>query len=201
MLPGPCPGARPGVGTRRRAPCGRVFARGTQLGKARRSNLNLPSCRLTTHKKVQKVTSALWFGLVSLPSRDSGTSDPGGPMGFLSCCETLDQLYTVHRLLGGSWEFAQPTHMCIVDLEINKSVISFSSPVSPESQWWWAETCGLGHYSGRVHWAQTLILYILCRFNNTFRAGIGTDTQAGSFYAVSCKKKRQKTKHQVLFVP
>ncbi|KAK3516227.1 hypothetical protein QTP70_006372 [Hemibagrus guttatus] len=30
---------------------------------------------------------------------------------------TLDQLYTLHRLLEGSWEFAQPVHMCFVDLE------------------------------------------------------------------------------------
>ncbi|KAK7925177.1 hypothetical protein WMY93_007487 [Mugilogobius chulae] len=30
---------------------------------------------------------------------------------------TLDQLYTLHRELEGSWEFAQPVHMCFVDLE------------------------------------------------------------------------------------
>ncbi|KAK3545445.1 hypothetical protein QTP70_007702 [Hemibagrus guttatus] len=30
---------------------------------------------------------------------------------------TLDQLYTLHRVLDGSWEFAQPVHMCFVDLE------------------------------------------------------------------------------------
>ncbi|KAK3545227.1 hypothetical protein QTP70_002059 [Hemibagrus guttatus] len=30
---------------------------------------------------------------------------------------TLDQLYTLHRVLEGSWEFAQPVHMCFVDLE------------------------------------------------------------------------------------
>ena len=29
----------------------------------------------------------------------------------------LDQLYTLHRVLEGSWEFAQPVHMCFVDLE------------------------------------------------------------------------------------
>ncbi|KAK3537069.1 hypothetical protein QTP70_000867 [Hemibagrus guttatus] len=28
-----------------------------------------------------------------------------------------DQLYTLHRVLEGSWEFAQPVHMCFVDLE------------------------------------------------------------------------------------
>ncbi|KAI3354676.1 hypothetical protein L3Q82_019169 [Scortum barcoo] len=34
---------------------------------------------------------------------------------------TLDQLYTLHRVLvapgQGLWEFAQPVHMCFVDLE------------------------------------------------------------------------------------
>ncbi|KAK3539743.1 hypothetical protein QTP70_013176 [Hemibagrus guttatus] len=30
---------------------------------------------------------------------------------------TLDQLYTLHRVLEGSSEFAQPVHMCFVDLE------------------------------------------------------------------------------------
>ncbi|KAK3538434.1 hypothetical protein QTP86_002334, partial [Hemibagrus guttatus] len=29
----------------------------------------------------------------------------------------MDQLYTLHRVLEGSWEFAQPVHMCFVDLE------------------------------------------------------------------------------------
>ncbi|KAK3530860.1 hypothetical protein QTP70_003637 [Hemibagrus guttatus] len=32
-------------------------------------------------------------------------------------CGTLDQLYTLHRVLEGSWEFAQPVHMCFVDFE------------------------------------------------------------------------------------
>ncbi|KAL7874956.1 hypothetical protein SRHO_G00059260 [Serrasalmus rhombeus] len=30
---------------------------------------------------------------------------------------TLDQLFTLSRILEGSWEFAQPVHMCFVDLE------------------------------------------------------------------------------------
>ncbi|KAK3535605.1 hypothetical protein QTP70_017246, partial [Hemibagrus guttatus] len=36
---------------------------------------------------------------------------------FRSSHGTLDQLYTFHRVLEGSWEFAQPVHMCFVDLE------------------------------------------------------------------------------------
>ncbi|KAK3506381.1 hypothetical protein QTP70_003644, partial [Hemibagrus guttatus] len=37
--------------------------------------------------------------------------------GFQPSRGTLDQLYTLHRVLKGSWEFAQPVHMCFVDLE------------------------------------------------------------------------------------
>ncbi|KAI3361386.1 hypothetical protein L3Q82_013554 [Scortum barcoo] len=50
-LPGPHPGARPGVGARRRAPGGRVFAHGTRPGSARkwRHDVGPPSSRLTTH--------------------------------------------------------------------------------------------------------------------------------------------------------
>ncbi|KAK3521248.1 hypothetical protein QTP70_001543 [Hemibagrus guttatus] len=36
---------------------------------------------------------------------------------FRHSCGTLDQLYTLHRVLKGSWEFAQSVHMCFVDLE------------------------------------------------------------------------------------
>ncbi|KAK3575512.1 hypothetical protein QTP86_028226 [Hemibagrus guttatus] len=37
--------------------------------------------------------------------------------GFRPSRGTLDQLYTLHRVLEGSWEFAQPVYMCFVDLE------------------------------------------------------------------------------------
>ncbi|KAK3557563.1 hypothetical protein QTP70_030496 [Hemibagrus guttatus] len=37
--------------------------------------------------------------------------------GFRPSHGTLDQHYTLHRVLEGSWEFAQPVHMCFVDLE------------------------------------------------------------------------------------
>ncbi|KAK3528229.1 hypothetical protein QTP86_027680, partial [Hemibagrus guttatus] len=37
--------------------------------------------------------------------------------GFCPGRGTLDQLYTLHRVLEGSWEFDQPVHMCFVDLE------------------------------------------------------------------------------------
>ena len=47
-------GARPGVGARRRAPGGRVFAHGTRPGTARRSDMGPPSSGLTTRRRVQK---------------------------------------------------------------------------------------------------------------------------------------------------
>ncbi|KAK3528482.1 hypothetical protein QTP70_000305 [Hemibagrus guttatus] len=37
--------------------------------------------------------------------------------GFRPSRGTLDQLYTLHRVLEGLWEFSQPVHMCFVDLE------------------------------------------------------------------------------------
>ena len=37
--------------------------------------------------------------------------------GFRPGCGTLDQLYTLSRVLVGSWEFSQPVQMCFVDLE------------------------------------------------------------------------------------
>ncbi|KAK3516473.1 hypothetical protein QTP70_016707, partial [Hemibagrus guttatus] len=37
--------------------------------------------------------------------------------GFRPSRGTLDQLYTLHRVLEGSWKFAQPVHMCFVDLK------------------------------------------------------------------------------------
>ncbi|KAK3533035.1 hypothetical protein QTP70_006219 [Hemibagrus guttatus] len=40
-----------------------------------------------------------------------------GQCGFRPSRGTLDQLYTLHRVLEGSWEFAQPVHMCFVNLE------------------------------------------------------------------------------------
>ncbi|KAK3515413.1 hypothetical protein QTP70_018873 [Hemibagrus guttatus] len=52
--PGPHPGARPGVGARRQAPGGRVFACGTRLGTARRNDVGPPSRRPTTRRKEHK---------------------------------------------------------------------------------------------------------------------------------------------------
>ena len=37
--------------------------------------------------------------------------------GFSPGPGTLDQLKTLTRVLEGAWEFAQPVHMCFVDLE------------------------------------------------------------------------------------
>ncbi|TWW53707.1 hypothetical protein D4764_0113540, partial [Takifugu flavidus] len=37
--------------------------------------------------------------------------------GFRPGCGTVDQLYTLSRVFEGAWEFAQPVHMCFLDLE------------------------------------------------------------------------------------
>ena len=37
--------------------------------------------------------------------------------GFRPGCGTVDQLYTLMRALVRDWEFAQPVHMCFVDLD------------------------------------------------------------------------------------
>ncbi|KAI3372478.1 hypothetical protein L3Q82_022972 [Scortum barcoo] len=57
----------------------------------------------------------------------AATPEPGGSIvipwiqeeqcGFRPRHGTLDQLYTLHRVLEGLWEFAQPVHMFFVDLE------------------------------------------------------------------------------------
>merc|ERR1712035_64070 len=52
--PGPHPGARPGVGARRRAPGGRAFAHGARPGSARRSDVGPPSSGAITCRRVQK---------------------------------------------------------------------------------------------------------------------------------------------------
>ncbi|KAI3360600.1 hypothetical protein L3Q82_002468 [Scortum barcoo] len=67
--PHPDPGARPGVGARRRAPGGRVFAHGTRPGSARNGDVGPPSSRLTTRRKVHE--GPVQCGL--------GSSRGGGP--------------------------------------------------------------------------------------------------------------------------
>ncbi|KAK3512519.1 hypothetical protein QTP70_015647, partial [Hemibagrus guttatus] len=52
--PGPHPGARPGVGARRRVPGGRVFACGTWPGTARKNDVGPPSRRPSTRRKEHK---------------------------------------------------------------------------------------------------------------------------------------------------
>lgn len=37
--------------------------------------------------------------------------------GFSSGCRTLYQLFVLFIIFKGSWEFAQPVHMCFVDFE------------------------------------------------------------------------------------
>merc|ERR1712035_279511 len=53
-LPGPHPGARAGVGARRRGPGGRAFAHGARPGIARRSDVGPPSSGPITRRRDQK---------------------------------------------------------------------------------------------------------------------------------------------------
>ncbi|KAK7938962.1 hypothetical protein WMY93_002288 [Mugilogobius chulae] len=71
VSPGPHPGARPGVGARRRAPGGRVLAHGTRPGPARKGNVEPPSHRPTTRRKDHRgrVQCVLGGGQVEVPGR------------------------------------------------------------------------------------------------------------------------------------
>ncbi|KAI3353180.1 hypothetical protein L3Q82_019732 [Scortum barcoo] len=73
-LPGPHPGARPGVGARRRAPGGRVFAHGTRPGSARNGDVGPPSSRLTTRRKVHE--GPVQCGLGSSRGREPRRPNP-----------------------------------------------------------------------------------------------------------------------------
>ncbi|KAK3515853.1 hypothetical protein QTP70_034764, partial [Hemibagrus guttatus] len=53
--------------------------------------------------------------------------------GFRPSRGTLDQLYTFHRVLEGSWEFAQPVHMCFGKLS-TVSLVAFCGRISRRSQ-------------------------------------------------------------------
>ncbi|KAI3364877.1 hypothetical protein L3Q82_001061 [Scortum barcoo] len=71
---GPHPGARPGVGARRRAPGGRVFAHGTRPGSARNGDVGPPSSRLTTRRKVHE--GPVQCGLGSSRGREPRRPNP-----------------------------------------------------------------------------------------------------------------------------
>ncbi|KAI3353934.1 hypothetical protein L3Q82_005135 [Scortum barcoo] len=56
-------------------------------------------------------------GLLEVILQGSGSAPPVPPCTKGGGRGTLDQLYTLRRVLEGLWEFAQPVHMCFVDLE------------------------------------------------------------------------------------
>ncbi|TWW66737.1 hypothetical protein D4764_20G0007690 [Takifugu flavidus] len=59
-------------------------------------------------------------GAAGLAGWGTGEEDPRiqeEQCGFRPGRGTVDQLYTLSRVFEGAWEFAQPVHMCFVDLE------------------------------------------------------------------------------------
>ncbi|KAI3372674.1 hypothetical protein L3Q82_023135, partial [Scortum barcoo] len=60
-------------------------------------------------------TPGYWRGEFNRPIVDPRIQEE--QCGFRPGRGTLDQLYTLRRVLEGLWEFAQPVHMCFVDLE------------------------------------------------------------------------------------
>ena len=69
--------------------------------------------------------------------------------GFRRRGGTVDQLYTLSRVLEGAWEFAQPVHMGFVDLEKSELPCSGCSPREPilDKRWkmdGWMDGCTMG---------------------------------------------------------
>ncbi|KAJ0019143.1 hypothetical protein NQD34_006712 [Periophthalmus magnuspinnatus] len=140
-LPGPHPGARPGVGARQRAPGGRAFPHGARPGPARRNDVGPSSrgpttCGRSHEGRVQRDMGGsrrqeprrpdLWTWRLALGTWN--VTSLGGKEPELVReveCYRLDivGLTSTHslgsgtQLLESSWEFAQPVHMCFVDLE------------------------------------------------------------------------------------
>ncbi|TWW54739.1 hypothetical protein D4764_0188490 [Takifugu flavidus] len=56
--------------------------------------------------------------------------------GFRPGRGTVDQLYTLRRVFEGAWEFAQPVHMCFVDLEKAFDRVSSGGPVGGPPRVW-----------------------------------------------------------------
>ncbi|KAI3354709.1 hypothetical protein L3Q82_019204 [Scortum barcoo] len=105
-LPGPHPGARPGVGARRRVPGGRVFAHGTRPGSARNGDVGPPSSRLTTRRKVHE--GPVQCGLGSSRGRGPRRPNPWNKTLATGHHSEVDSSITqaevtevVHKLLSG----------------------------------------------------------------------------------------------------
>ncbi|TWW68233.1 hypothetical protein D4764_19G0000310 [Takifugu flavidus] len=66
-----------------------------------------------THTKIHYLTGVNGAGGHAAPK----AAIPEEQCGFRPGRGTMDQLYTLSRVFEGAWEFAQPVHMCFVDLE------------------------------------------------------------------------------------
>ena len=56
--------------------------------------------------------------------------------GFCPGRVTVDQLYTLSRVLEGTWEFALPVQMCFVDLEMAFDLRPLGSPFGGSPGFW-----------------------------------------------------------------
>ncbi|KAK3569195.1 hypothetical protein QTP86_026474, partial [Hemibagrus guttatus] len=81
---------------------------------------------------------------------------------FRPGCGTLDQLYTLHRVLKGSWKFSQPVHMCFVDLE--KAFDRVPHGILWEVLWEYGD-CGplLRAVCSLYNWSRSLVRIASCK--------------------------------------
>ncbi|KAI3377201.1 hypothetical protein L3Q82_009116 [Scortum barcoo] len=121
-LPGPHPGARPGVGARvEAAPGGRVFAHGTRPGSARNGDVGPPSSRLTTRRKVHE--GPVQCGL--------GSSRGRGPRTTQSLDQNSGNRDMECHLAGG--KEPELVHGRLRAPQLSRHVLEFTTPVNERS--------------------------------------------------------------------
>ncbi|KAK3516010.1 hypothetical protein QTP70_000994 [Hemibagrus guttatus] len=98
---------------------------------------------------------------------------------------TLDQLYTLHRVLEGSWEFAQPVHMCFVDWE--KAIDRVPCGILWEVLWEYG-VCGLLIRAVRALYNRSRSLVRIASYDVVLLAPSSLDLQhALGHFAAECE--------------